>query len=141
MVMGADLVLGGGYSLAAFAASMVPFFLVNNLLLLNQFPDLEADRAGGRRHFILVHGIRAGAIVYTLFSAGAYISVVIAVAGRILPPLSLLALLTAPLAVRASIAALRDGTDVPKLTPALGMNVLVNLVTPILLALGLVLSR
>ena len=141
MVMGTDLVLGGGYSLTGFAASMVPFFLVSNLLLLNQFPDLEADRAGGRRHFLIVHGIRAGAAVYTLFSAGAYISVAIAVAVRILPPLCLLALLTTPLAVRASIVALRHGTDVSKLAPALGMNVVITLLTPILLAAGLVLSR
>lgn len=141
MVMGADFVLGGGYSLAGFAASMTPFFLVSNLLLLNQFPDLEADRAGGRGHLITRYGIHAGAVVYTLFSAAAYLSVVIAVAARILPPLSLLALLTAPLAVRASMAALRNGTDRAKLAPALGMNVVINIVTPLLLAAGLMLSR
>jgi 1,4-dihydroxy-2-naphthoate octaprenyltransferase len=141
MVMGADFVLGGGYSLAGFAASMAPFFLVSNLLLLNQFPDLEADRAGGRGHFITRHGIHAGAVIYALFSAGAYLSVVIAVAARILPPLSLLALLTTPLAVRASMVALRDGTDQARLAPALGMNVIVNIVTPLLLAVGLMLSR
>lgn len=141
MVMGTDLVLGGGYSLTGFAASMVPFFLVSNLLLLNQFPDLEADRAGGRRHFLIVHGIRAGAVVYTLFSAGAYLSVVIAVAVRILPPLCLLALLTTPLAVRASLGALRHGTDVAKLAPALGMNVVITILTPLLLAAGMILSR
>ncbi len=33
IVMGTDVVLGGGYSWAAFVASLVPFFLVNNLLL------------------------------------------------------------------------------------------------------------
>jgi len=60
---------------------------------------------------------------------------------RILPPLSLLALLTIPLAVRASVGALRNPTDVVKLTPALGMNVLANLLTPLLLAFGLFLSR
>jgi 1,4-dihydroxy-2-naphthoate octaprenyltransferase len=141
MVMGTDFVLGGGYSLAGFAASMTPFFLVSNLLLLNQFPDLEADRAGGRGHFITRYGIHAGAVVYALFSAGAYLSAVIAVAVHILPPLCLLALLTAPLAVRASMVALRHGSDQAKLAPALGMNVLVNIVTPLLLAAGLMLSR
>jgi 1,4-dihydroxy-2-naphthoate octaprenyltransferase len=141
MVMGTDFVLGGGYSLAGFAASMTPFFLVSNLLLLNQFPDLEADRAGGRKHFITAHGIRGGAVVYTLFSAGAYLSVVIAVAVRILPPLCLLALLTTPLAVRASLTALRHGTDESKLASALGMNVLINILTPLLVAAGLILSR
>jgi 1,4-dihydroxy-2-naphthoate octaprenyltransferase len=67
--------------------------------------------------------------------------VVIAVAVRILPPLCLLALLTTPLAVRASIGALRHGTDVSKLAPALGMNVVINILTPLLLAAGMILSR
>jgi len=140
MVMGTDLVLGNAYSAAGFAASMVPFFLVNNLLLLNQFPDLEPDRIGKRKHFIIMHGLRAGAIVYALFSVGAYLSVIIAVAVNVLPPLCLLALLTIPFAVRASIGAFRDGADVQKLAPAMGINVIVNLLTPILLAAGLFLS-
>jgi 1,4-dihydroxy-2-naphthoate polyprenyltransferase len=140
MVTGTDLVLGGGYSPAGFAASMVPFFLVNNLLLLNQFPDLEPDRIGKRKHFIIKHGIRAGAVVYALFSAGAYLSIVVAVAANILPPLCLLALLTIPLAVRASIGAFRDGTNVTRLAPAMGINVAVNLCTPLLLAAGMFLS-
>ena len=140
MVMGTDLVLGGGYSAAGFAASMVPFFLVSNLLLLNQFPDLEPDRIGRRRHLIIGHGIRAGAVIYALFSAGAYLSIIIAVAAEVLPPLCLLALLTIPLAVRATMVAFRDGTNLPKLAPAMGINVIVNLLTPVLLAAGMFLS-
>jgi 1,4-dihydroxy-2-naphthoate octaprenyltransferase len=42
MVMGTDFVLTGEYSWTAFIASLIPFFLVSNLLLLNQFPDVEA---------------------------------------------------------------------------------------------------
>jgi 1,4-dihydroxy-2-naphthoate polyprenyltransferase len=141
MVMGTDVVLGGDYSMTAFAASMIPFFLVSNLLLLNQFPDVEADRSGGRKNVLVVHGTGTGAVIYTLFLAGTYISVIAAVFLRILPPLSLLALLTVPLAVRASIGALRDGRDAGKLRPALGMNVLLNLLTPLLTAAGLFLSR
>lgn len=141
MVMGTDVVLGGDYSMTAFAASMVPFFLVSNLLLLNQFPDVDADRAGGRKNILIEYGVRSGAVVYTLFLAGTYISVIVAVIARILPPLALLALLTVPLAIRASIGALRDGRDADKLKPALGINVLLNLLTPLLLAFGLFLSR
>jgi 1,4-dihydroxy-2-naphthoate octaprenyltransferase len=48
MILGTQVALTGHYSVAAAAASAVPFFLVNNLLLLNQFPDIEADRRVGR---------------------------------------------------------------------------------------------
>ena len=39
MVMGTHFALTGEYPWTAFVASLVPFFLVNDLLLLNQFPD------------------------------------------------------------------------------------------------------
>ena len=51
MVIGTHVVLAGSYSVSAMVASLVPFFLVSNLLLLNQFPDMEADREVGRRHY------------------------------------------------------------------------------------------
>ncbi|HMD90764.1 MAG TPA: prenyltransferase [Anaerolineaceae bacterium] len=44
MILGTVYVLDGRYNWTAFFASLVPFFLVSNLLLLNQFPDVEADR-------------------------------------------------------------------------------------------------
>ena len=41
MVMGTHFVLTGNYAWTAFIASLIPFFLVSNLLLLNQFPDVD----------------------------------------------------------------------------------------------------
>ena len=45
--VGTDFALTGSYTWTAFLASLIPFFLVSNLLLLNQFPDVEADRSIG----------------------------------------------------------------------------------------------
>lgn len=143
MVMGTDVVLGGGYSWAAFVASLVPFFLVNNLLLLNQFPDVAADRAGGRRHFVIAHGLRAGAMVYAVFHAGAFLSLAASVALGWLPPLALLGLAVLPLAALASRDAFLYGAGSPNsmLGSALAMNVAVTLLTPALVAGGLFLTR
>jgi len=141
MVMGADVVLGAGYSGAGFFVSLVPFFLVNNLLLLNQFPDLDADRAGGRRHLVIVHGLRTGALVYTLFHAGAFLSLVAGVALGFLPALVLLGLATLPLATLASRGAFAYASGSPMLLPSLAMNVATTLLTPCLVAVGLILSR
>jgi 1,4-dihydroxy-2-naphthoate octaprenyltransferase len=76
--------------------ALLPFGLVNNLLLLNQFPDVDADRPVGR--------------------------------------------ITWPLALNVVKGASRHAQDTPALLPFMGMNVAVNLLTPILTALGLVLS-
>jgi len=51
MVAGTQFVLQGQYSALAWQLGVIPFFLVNNLLLLNQYPDIRADAeaGGGRR--------------------------------------------------------------------------------------------
>lgn len=137
MVMGTDFVLTGRYSWTAFVASLVPFFLVNNLLLLNQFPDVEADRSVGRRHYPILIGRRKSSIIYNAFNAAAYLSIVVGVILNLLPAWALLGLLTVPLAVRAGVGAYRHADDLPKLGPHLAQNVLINILTPVLLAIGL----
>lgn len=140
MVMGTDFVLTGRYSATALAASLVPFFLVSDLLLLNQFPDVEADRSVGRRHLPITLGRRASSIVYGAFLLSAYLSIIAGVAARLLPAASLLGLATLVLAAPAAIGAYRHADDTAKLKPAMAMNVVVNLATPVLVALGLFLG-
>ena len=65
---------------------------MNDLLLLNQFPDVEADRSVGRRHLPIVIGCRPSSIVYGLFLAAAYLSIVVGVLVEVLPPAALLGL-------------------------------------------------
>jgi 1,4-dihydroxy-2-naphthoate octaprenyltransferase len=140
IVMGTDFVLTGTYSWAAFIASLVPFFLVSDLLLLNQFPDVEADRTVNRRHFPILIGRRKSSIIYGAFLAAAYLSIIVGVVLGLFPLTALLGLLTLPLAVQASLAAYRYADDLPKLGPAQGQNVLINILTPGLLAVGLFLG-
>jgi 1,4-dihydroxy-2-naphthoate octaprenyltransferase len=141
MVMGTDFVLTGHYSLTAFVASLVPFFLVNNLLLLNQFPDTDADRSVGRRHFPIVIGRRASSIIYGAFLALTYLSILLGVYWGLLPRLALLGLVTLVVAVSAAIGAYRYADSIDKLKPYLGLNVIINILTPALVAVGLLVSR
>ena len=140
MVMGTDFALAGRYSWTALVASLVPFFLVNNLLLLNQFPDVEADRSVGRRHLPIVAGRRASSLVYAAFLLCAYLSIVAGVLLGLLPAASLIGLATLALAVPAAIGAYRHADDLARLKPAMVMNVAINLGTPLLVALGLFLA-
>jgi 1,4-dihydroxy-2-naphthoate octaprenyltransferase len=137
MVMGTDFVLTGAYSQSAFFASLVPFFLVNNLLLLNQFPDVEADRGIGRRNFPIIFGRRASAFVYGAFLCFTYLSIVTGVLLNYLPRFSLLGLLTIIIAIPAFVGAILYAENERKLIPYMGMNVVINIVTPVLVAVGL----
>ena len=140
MVMGTDYVLTGQYSLTAFWASLVPFFLVNNLLLLNQFPDVEADRQVGRRHYPMVIGRTKSTYLYGLQLLLAYASLILAVALGYLPWPALLGLLTLPLAIPTYRGIRAHAEDIPQLIPFMGKNVLITLLTPLLMALGLILT-
>jgi len=137
MVMGTHFALTGTYSWTAFVASLVPFFLVSNLLLNNQFPDVAADREIGRHHLPIAWGIRASVRVYILFLALAYLSIVAGVLLRLLPPFALLGLGTLIFAIPTARGAARYAESIPELIPHLGRNVLVVIATPVLLAIGI----
>ena len=140
MVMGTAFVLTGNYTWTAIVASCVPFFLVNDLLLLNQFPDVEADESVGRRTLPIVIGVRASSLVYAAFLALAYASIVAGVFLELLPPWSLLGLSTLALAIPTAIGARRHADNVEKLVPFMMMNVVINILTPVLVAVGLFLG-
>jgi len=137
MVMGTDFVLSGEYSWTAFVTSLVPFFLVSDLLLLNQFPDAEPDREVGRRHYPIVIGRRRSSVIYGAFLLLAHLSVVAGVLLELLPWPSLLGLLTLVLVIPTARGAYVHANDMEKLAPFLGLNVIINVATPLLVAVGL----
>jgi 1,4-dihydroxy-2-naphthoate octaprenyltransferase len=140
MVTGTYFVLTGEFTWTAIFASLVPFFLGNDLLLLNQYPDVEVDQVVGRRNLPIVLGRQNSSIVYAFILVATYVSLVAAVWLGYLPPASLLGLLTLPLAVVTAAGVYRYATDLPRLIKYMGFNVLLNITTPILMSVGLLLS-
>jgi len=140
MVMGTDFVLTGSYSSTAFAASLVPFFLVSDLLLLNQFPDVEPDKSAGRRHLPIILGVRKSSLIYGGFLLLTYLSIGLGVHLHYLPRFSLIGMATLAIAIPAFAGAYRYGENIERLVPYLGLNVVIVLATPLLVAAGLFLE-
>ncbi len=136
MVMGTHFVLTGHYSWLAFIASFIPFFLVNDLLLLNQFPDVDADKSIGRKHYPITIGRKKSSLLYVSFLILAYLTIILSVIFGLFPLTSLLGLLTIFLAIPVSKGTMKYHNDIEKLIPFMGKNVLINLLTPILTAIG-----
>jgi len=137
MVLGTAYVVTGHLSISALAASLVPFFLVNGLLLLNQFPDVEADKQVGRRNLPIVLGRPYSALIFALLTAAAFLTVMAGIVSGIFPThatIALLPALGAPVLVR---QVYRHADDTERLTPLLGWNVVMTLATPLLLAIGI----
>jgi 1,4-dihydroxy-2-naphthoate octaprenyltransferase len=140
MVMGTHYVLTGRYDGVALLASLIPGLLVSNLLLLNQFPDVEADASVNRRHILIVFGRIAGAWVYAAFALGAFLWVPLAWILGYFPAGTLLALLFFPLALATVKGVIQNAEQTKRLIPYLGKNVIYTLATPLLLGIGFMIS-
>jgi 1,4-dihydroxy-2-naphthoate octaprenyltransferase len=135
-VWGAAWVQGQPPGAGALWAGVPAFFMTFNLLLLNEFPDEEADRAGGRRNIVLLLGRNGAALVYATAAILTPLAIVIAVVLRALPVHALAGVLPSVLLAKPLAWALGDPRE-PVPIPALGANVAWNLGTNSLLALGL----
>lgn len=140
MMLGTSAVLLGHWGWQVALMSLLPFGLVNNLLLLNQFPDVDADRQVGRLTLPMLLGkTRCWAVLLAQYGL-AYGALLLAVLWLDLPKAALLGLLMLPLALQVVRGARRHAEDTPALLPFMGMNVVVNLLTPVMVAVGLVLG-
>ncbi len=138
-VLGAYFVQTGDYTLPAVIAAIPSGILVHNLLLLNEFPDTEADKKAGRKTLPITMGKAKASIVYSALTVVVYLWIVGGVVSEQMPVFSLVALLTLPLAVKAIRGALKP-QEMDKLVPAMANNVLVVLLTQLLLGIGYILA-
>jgi 1,4-dihydroxy-2-naphthoate octaprenyltransferase len=135
-VMGTYFIQTGQYSIEAFIVSIAPGLLTANLLLLNEFPDYEADKKGGRYHLVIALGRRKAARLYTGIMIMTYHCIVGGVILKFMPVITLIALITIPFALKAIIFSLRYYDNIEKIIPAMKANIITVLGTDILLALA-----
>jgi 1,4-dihydroxy-2-naphthoate octaprenyltransferase len=136
VVGGTAVALTGSHVPGAYAASIVPGALVSGLLLLNQFPDVEADRRAGRRHLPLLRGRRWAAGLQAALLVAAFAALSLAVATGVVPPGTGLAWLAAPLALRVARGAWHDADDMAALPRVLAHNLALVLAMPLLMVVG-----
>ena len=121
--------------LLTFFASLVPFFLVNNLLLLNQLPDVSADKQVGRKTFPIAYGLPASLRIYGIFIFLAALSIILAIVAGILHWLAATALIPLfLLGIHIHNGIMRTEFNTQKMIPYLGKNVICVLITPLVLA-------
>ena len=138
-VVGAALVNSGGFGATAVAAGIPATFMTFNLLLLNEFPDEAADRAGGRRNLVLLFGRRPAAWIWAAAAIATPLSILIAVGLSVLPVPCLAGCLPSLLLAAPMRWAISDPAQ-PVPIPAMAANVTWNLATNTVLAIGLVIA-
>jgi 1,4-dihydroxy-2-naphthoate octaprenyltransferase len=139
-VLGMFFVQTGEYTLPVIIAAIPSGILVHNLLLLNEFPDVEADASANRRTLPIVAGRRKASLFYSVMTVLVYLWIIGGVIACKIPVFSLLGLLTLPLAVKAILGSMKYDDD-SKFMPVMASNVQVVLITQLLMGIGYILAR
>lgn len=138
MVIGTHLVLTGKYSEPVWLVSLVPFFLTNNLLLVNQYPDIKADARVGRKTFPIAFGVNKSNVVYALFMGAACATIVLLVASGGIPVMGLIALLPMALSLYTLKGAIRYQAGIGEQPRYMAANVAAAILTPLLLGIAII---
>lgn len=138
-VVGTVLVQGGSVPPATWPVSVAAFAATFNLLLLNEFPDELADRAGGRRNLVHRLGRRRAGQLYVAVVALAPLALAVGVLVGQLPAIALLGAVPTVLLARPVSWALTRPTAAVS-TDALRENVIWVLATNLLVAAGLLVA-
>ena len=137
MVAGSYFALVGSSDLRVILISLIPFFLVNNLLLMNQIPDIDADKQVGREHFPIRYGVERSSLVYLVFLLGSYVLIAFLIVQQQLPTLAWIAMFPLLIGLFAWRGAVRYKRDIARQPKYLAANVAATLLTPVLLAIAI----
>jgi 1,4-dihydroxy-2-naphthoate octaprenyltransferase len=135
-VLGAYYVQARHLNLEALWASIPVAILIVAILYINEFPDYEADKAVGKRTPVVVLGRERAVWGYVGLMAANYIAIVLEFWLNLIPPLALLAVVTAPLAYRAVRRAIEFHSSIEDLIPANAATINIHLATGIFLWLA-----
>ncbi|HEX9817031.1 MAG TPA: prenyltransferase, partial [Candidatus Thermoplasmatota archaeon] len=138
IVLGAYFVQTQTFSNTALLASLPIGALIAAVLYINEFPDKDGDARVGKRTLIVRLPARAAVWGYHTLLTVAYVTILIGAILGAFPVYTLAALLTVPLAVKASIILNRNYRFPYRLIPANAFTILVHLTTGILFFLGYV---
>lgn len=136
VVLGTFYVQTGGFTLEAFYASLPVGLLISAVLMINQFPDYEADKKVEKNNLLVRLGREKGARVYIAMVATAYLLIFLGPFLGITPFTTHIALLPGFLAIK-GVRVLRKNYEDPRfLLPVNALTVKLHLFTGLLLALG-----
>jgi 1,4-dihydroxy-2-naphthoate polyprenyltransferase len=140
IIVGADYVQRGEFSWFPLLLAVPYGLLTSNLLYINQFPDREADEKAGKHHLVVRLGPQRGRWGYLLLLMLANFWLLGLVLSGWVTPWALLALLAAPLGLKAAVLLLQHAHQPVQLVPAIRMTIASLLLHGLLLSLGLVIA-
>ena len=124
-------------SAVAMAAGLPFALLITLVLYINQFPDLRADAATGKRNWVVRLGVQRARVGYPLIVAAAYASLAAFIAADILPISAAAGLLALPLHLQGGRGLWHGAATPEALRPAIVLTLNGTMLHGLLLAIGI----
>ncbi len=118
IVLGAYYVQTRTFTWEPLIASLVLGLMMWSMILINEIPDYETDRQGGKWNLVARFGKKSGAFLYVIGLFLAYGILLLSAYSGMMPTFVLLGLLSLPLAVKSIPIMLRHLDDPLRMTPA-----------------------
>lgn len=135
-VSGSYLVQTGDISIVPVISSLPVSFLIAALLLVNEFPDYEADKNTGKNTLVVRLGPERARYCLLGLVAGAYLSLILGTALGIIPPASFIALLSLIPAVHSASVLMRNYKGGSGMIPSIKSIILAHLSAGVLLTVS-----
>ena len=140
IVLGTYYVQAGALDVAAALAGTAVGLLSATVLYVNAFPDYAADKSGGRRTLVIILGKKNAAGILPLFFVAAYGIIITVVLTGYANVYALASLVSAPLAVKASLQLRRGNEELSSVVAAMALTVTYSRVTGFIFALSFLLN-
>jgi len=118
IVMGSYYVQALAFAYEPLIASLVPGFMMWSMIIINEIPDYETDRRGGKWNLVARFGKKTGVVLYGIGLTIAYGVLMIAALAHALSPFILLGLISLPFAAKSFTVMGRHLNDPLAMAPA-----------------------
>ncbi len=139
IVMGIYMMFTGNLDWLPLFASIPIAAIVANILVINQFPDYEADKSGNKKNCVVLLGKEKSVYIYAALFIIAYLGV-IATAVFAGNAIWLIALATLPIAYKAVINAKNNFNNIEKLTASNAATIKIYMLTGLLMIIAAILD-
>lgn len=141
MVLGSYYVQAGRLDWLPLIASIPVAILVTLILYINEFPDYEADKGGGKNSLVVILGKKTAIKIYYILLTLVYVWIVAGIIFKVFPYFSLIVFLTLPIYFKAIKVAKSNYDKIHELLPANAATIGLHLVIGLLFSGSFILGH
>lgn len=140
-VMGTFYLQTNQITLSSFLAGIPVALLITSVLYINEYPDYEADRKADKKTLVVILDKKRARIGFFILITGTFVSILLSIFLGPFEYITLICLLTLPIAVRVLYHFNKNYDKYPDIIPANAGTIQLHLFTGLLLGISFILSR